>query len=456
ALAAAISNRFDVELNPATVLRAPSLAGLVDGLTSRAPLDLSHTGQDFIPLTAMQASFYLANQFVPDSDAFHCPLVWRLTRPVNPALLRLALHDLSRRHPLLRGILDYRQDEIGLRVLPAPQDRLTTLAAPGEEQAHQLLDQQVRRPLLTGHDEPLWRAVLITYPCRGVMHTLVGLVNHHMLVDWTSAQILLGDLSRYYRTRETGEYPAVRVTPAWHALAERRRRDAVVAPASRDYWRTRLAGLPPVIPIAGDASRHHRVLLPEPSVAGLRRWARAVPTTLHNVVLGCFLAAYHDWSGRDDVTVGVSYGFPRTGYAGNVCAPLLNTLCIRSRRPGAGSLADDLYHLSQQVLDAMEHSDVPTARMAPDVRGRPPFEASFSYQENTAPELDLGVPAEPVTVAVTPMFPVVVAAAPCPGGIRLDVTSRLSAAAPGIDGLIARFVETAGRLAVADSVRGSA
>lgn len=448
ALAAAVSNRFDTDLNPAAVLRAPSLAGLVDGLTLRPPLDLSQAGHDFIPFTAMQASFYIANQLAPDSDAFHCPLVWRLAGPVDAAVLDLALRDLGRRHPLLRCLVDYRHDEIGLRVLPEPRGRLVRLDAPDEQGALRLIRREVRRPLLTGADEPLWRAVLVAYPSGGVTHSLVGLINHHMLVDWVSAQFLLADLSQYYRRRETGEYPIVRSTPVGHALAERRRRDAAAPETSRRYWANRLSALPPAAPpLAAASPRHDEVILPESSVARLRGWARAVPSTLHNVLLGCFLAACHDWSGRDDVTVGVSYGFPRTGYAANVCAPLLNTLCIRSRRPGTGDPVSDLRDLSRQVLDAIEHSDVPTAQMAGGGRGRPPFDVSFSYQENAALMLDLGMPAEPITVPVEPMFPVVVAAEPHVGGIRLSITSRLGGAGPGIDELIARILEAAGRLA---------
>jgi len=55
------------------------------------------------------------------------------------------------------------------------------------------------------------------------------------------------------------------------------------------------------------------------------------------------------------------------------------------------------------------------------------------------------------------MFPVVVAAEPHAGGIRLNITSRLGGTEPGIDELIARIVEAVGRLAEpppAESVAG--
>jgi len=113
-----------------------------------------------------------------------------------------------------------------------------------------------------------------------------------------------------------------------------------------------------------------------------------------------FLNAYHEWSGRDEIAVGVSYAYPRVGVARDVCAPLLNTLCIRSSREGNESLPDQVKMTTRRVIEAIDHSERPVSRVVADLYpgqgGVLPIEAAFSYQENDMPALSLRTAARPL------------------------------------------------------------
>ncbi|MFB7243752.1 condensation domain-containing protein [Streptomyces populi] len=442
-LAALVSTRFDVDLNPAAVLRAPSLVSLVEGVLPRPPRQLDLPETDFVALSDMQMAFYVADELSGGGNAFHCPLAWKLGASLSPRTLDLALRDLAARHPLLRGTLSFEGDDLGFRMAEKTGSRLVRLRAADERSALARLREAIEEPLLADPDAPLWKAFLCTYGEAGEEGHFFVLMNHHMLVDWVSAQVLLRDLSEFYTRRESGEYPLVTATPLVRVLQERRRRDGEARHDSTAYWAEKLEALPEPPLKGGGPHRHDEIRLPAALTERLRRIALRQQCTLHSVLLSCFMAAYHAWTGEDDLVVGVSYAFPRSGLSSNVCAPLMNTLCIRTRLPPRwGDPAALLHDVAEQVLDGILHGELPVAKVAaavtPARRGSPLFGVSFSYQENGAPALSLGVRSEPLLLPVRSMFPVVIAAEPRNDEIHVSATSCLPSG-QGCGALLSRF-----------------
>ncbi|MEU3261518.1 condensation domain-containing protein [Streptomyces albidoflavus] len=450
-LAARISTEFDADLNPAAVLRASRLSDLVEGLRPRPPADTSGMDESFIALSHMQLAFYIANQIAPGGNAYHCPLVWRLDGPVNRRLLELALDDLARRHPVMRGTLAYRRGELGLAIADQPIPRLRHHREADEAAALARVEAASRDPLITARGEPLWQALLVEHGDGATEGRLFALINHHMLVDWMAAQVLLTDLSRFHAAREEGDYPRVNPTPSAYVLAERRKRDGANAPAAVAYWKRELTGASTRSLGHGGAVRHRQTWLPGPLTESLRALAARWGTTLHNVLLACFAEAYHDWCGSDDVVIGVSYAFPRTGPAQSVSAPLMNTLCVRSCRTRRRDLAAMTGRLTEKVIDAILHSELPVAKVASLADapvGTPLFDVFFNYQELSPPTLDIGVSAEALTLPIDPMFPVVVVAMPHDGGIRVSAALALPEGGPDDDALLGSFAAVCESLAV--------
>lgn len=458
-LAQRASTRFGVDLSPGAVLGAAALGDLLAALrTTPAPAlaalrtapALPASRPDFIPLTQTQATFYLANRLAPDSSAFNCPLVWRVRGTLNGGVLARALDDLSIRHPLLRGSLTTEAGDLGLRIAGAPYPCLSVLTAPDEAAARRLAREVATAPLLNEDGHTLWRAALITVAAEPICFFV--LVRYHALVDWASGQLLMRDLSHYYARRETGEYPIVTATPVAAILAERRARNAAPFVENTRYWRNELRDLPVVRTPPGASSVHQTLRIPGPTVARLRAVARGAHTTMHNVLLTGLATAVRQWSGRDDVAIGVSCALPRPGIAAEVCAPLMNTLCVRVDRA-------DLATISTKMITALRHGELPIARTAgvvvPPRYGTPLFEVSFSFQELPAPALAVGLPAEPVDVPVDAMFPVELSAVPDGDEIRVDLASRLPAGGPDGNDLLTLFGRSSAALASCYATAGA-
>lgn len=429
-LAARLSSEFDTDVNPAAVLRATSLGDLAEGLVARTTQQLQVDHDAFVPFTDMQTSFYIADQLAPGTSAFHCPLVWKLDGQVNSSVLDHALRDMALRHPLWRGTLDYDDDRLGLRIAPTPFDRLRRARAADEAEALALVEESIAAPFFDRPGEPLWRALLVDHGTPEHPRQVFAVVNHHVLVDWIAAQVLIRDLSRFYVQRETGDYPVVTRTPVGHVLGLRRERDEAAAAEGLGRWGEALRDVPAPALSTGGARRHDVTEIPARVVERLREAAPGLRTTLHNLLLACFAEAFHAWSGQDDVTVGVSYAFPRDEYAQTVCAPLMNTLPVRTRRTRPGDLLDMTGQATRAVMDAMLHSDVPVGRLAAAAeagrRGAPLFDVAFSFQEHPFPTLDLGGESKPLLLPVDPMFPIVFAAGPHGDAVRVSATSALA------------------------------
>jgi hypothetical protein len=93
----------EVSDDPRALLRA-RFAAARDALT--APAADSSTQDDPAPLSTVQRRLWFLAQRDPDSAAYHVPLVFRLTGPLDEPALLGALRGLASRHRVLRGVID--------------------------------------------------------------------------------------------------------------------------------------------------------------------------------------------------------------------------------------------------------------------------------------------------------------------------------------------------------------
>ncbi|MGN9846964.1 condensation domain-containing protein [Nonomuraea sp. H19] len=234
---------------------------------------------------------------------------WRLTGPVDPAVLQEALDEVVARHEALRTEI-VRSGDGHQVVHPPSQVRLTIRDLPGDDRdrrAEELLNDAEAEPFPI-KELPLIRAVLGRFDDDDAV---LGLIAHHTAVDEWSMQLIMRDLAYEYAVRTGHRPPSLPEVPQYRDYVDWERAGAGQGDNERSlsYWRDKLRGAQ----VLGTKTDHLRS-------AGLPKttaWRRfSFPSTLTQAVKDIvketrsspfmvLLAAYAVYLGRREGTADV-------------------------------------------------------------------------------------------------------------------------------------------------------
>src|SRR5215471_2155723 len=193
-----------------------------------------------------QRALWYVQQVTPDSAAYHLTRAARVHGPVDPAVLRTAVHSLVARHPLLRSAFVEDGGTIARWVANEPAPGCFQHEADGVRDdsllAERLREAGQRRFALDRG--PLFRVHLWT--TNGGEAVLL-LAAHHLVADYASLVILLRELARAYAAGCRGEsaaLPPVERSYADFVLFQEGWLGSDTGAARLAYWRDRLAGIP--------------------------------------------------------------------------------------------------------------------------------------------------------------------------------------------------------------------
>ncbi|MFD0373632.1 amino acid adenylation domain-containing protein, partial [Streptomyces sp. NPDC127114] len=267
---------FAAEIDVRDVFEAPTVAGLaqrLDGTGTRTALTAGERPER-LPLSFAQQRLWLIDRMEGPSALYNLPLALRVTGPLDPAALELALGDLVARHEILRTVISEQDGEPRQRILPPAEARVTfdrRRTKPADPAA--ALAACTAVPFDLAADVPV-RAHL--FPLAADEHLLV-LVLHHIAGDGLSMDPLLRDLAAAYGARREGAAPDWQPLPVQYADYALWQRDLLgdendpdsLASRQLAYWRDALAGLPEELSLPADRPRRadsghrgDRVVLP--------------------------------------------------------------------------------------------------------------------------------------------------------------------------------------------------
>ncbi|GAA0460320.1 hypothetical protein Ade02nite_14580 [Paractinoplanes deccanensis] len=329
-LLSALRGEFGVSMTLGELYADPTLAAVEAAERAGAAGGWAHHDETRpLPLTPLQREFWIAEQISADRPVHTLRLRYRFSQPPEPARLRRALDEMSRRHPMLRA-------------------RVTTIG----DEPHFVFADGVTIPL-TEHDEPFDLATAPLARARLCGEELL-LTVHHLVFDGWSAGLFGAELAELYR----GGAPEPAAAPL--PIRPRRRDDD-------GYWRDRLsdvdldAELPadrprPQAPVH-TAARLSRDLDP----AEVSRWqdfARARRSSLFTLLLTGLQTLLHRYTGKRDVTVLATVA-GRTGPAlEHHIGMAINVLPVRGTVSGDLSFGDQLARTTRDVTADLEHQDV--------------------------------------------------------------------------------------------------
>ncbi|HEX7241006.1 MAG TPA: amino acid adenylation domain-containing protein, partial [Longimicrobiaceae bacterium] len=341
-----------VELPLRALFEAPTVERLAErvdellaaGAGAQAPPLLPAPRDRPLPLSFAQQRLWIIDQLQPGSAAYNLPYAMRLRGALEFRAMHASLGALVRRHETLRTTIEERGGEPVQVIHPAAPAALPVVdlrrlpdGRRGRE-AERLTGMEALRPFDLARG-PLLRSALLRL---GDEEHVLCFTLHHVVSDGWSMDVLVREVSALYAALTRGEaarLPELPVQYADYAVAQRAHLSGERLEAQLDYWRTGLAGAPPLLELPTDRPRsveqssrtrgHSFVLDPEIS-DGLRSLSRREGATLFMTLLAGWQALLGRYSGQEDVVVGSPVaGRTRTELEGLI-GFFVNTLVLRT------------------------------------------------------------------------------------------------------------------------------
>ena len=362
--------------------------------TSRDRSPLFGTEEFLFPVSSSQERLWFFEQLFPGSSAFNLPIPFRIEGPLQLEAITKAFDTLVERHESLRTT--FTQQEGQPKQVVHSHHRadveildLTSVAvAERDSQARLMLEKEARRPFdLT--QGPLFRVVVFKLTDRN-WYLLINL--HHLVGDGWSFGVILRDFQSLYQTYLAGEVPHLEPIPfqyadfsewqrAWFASVDCRR--------EIDYWCQRLANAPELVSFPTDNPRstktHFRGAteihsLSKDLMLEVDRLCTREKVTRFAFTLSAFVFLLKQYSGQSDVVVGTPIANRTRPELESVIGFFINNLALRFHVPEQASFLDLLRSVQNQVLEDLDHQDIPFEKIVETIQPVRSFQHQPLYQ----------------------------------------------------------------------------
>ncbi|HYO12608.1 MAG TPA: amino acid adenylation domain-containing protein, partial [Thermoanaerobaculia bacterium] len=400
-----------VELPLRTLFEARTLAGLANrvevaraegGRVTEPPL-VPVPREGGLPLSFGQERLWFLDRLDPGSPVYNMPAAVRLDGLLEPERLRAALDGIAARHEVLRT------------GFPAPQGTPVQVAAPrlglglpqvdlsglpgqaAGAEALRLAAAEGLRPFDLETGPPL-RASLLRLDDEE--HVLLITV-HHIAFDGWSQGIFLRELAALYG----GEpLPALPVQYADFAVWQRRCLEGGDLAGSLAWWRERLAGAPPVLPLPLDRPRPPlqtfrggsvRLELRPETVRAVRDLGRRLEATPFMTLLAVWAALLARFTAETDLVVGTAVAGRDRPELEPLIGLFAGNLALRLDLAGDPAFADVVARARETTLSAWAHREVPFERLVRELRPErdlshtPLYQAVLTLDASDRPPLEL-------------------------------------------------------------------
>ena len=376
-----VREAFQVELPLRWFFDAPSIAELARVLeeNDHAKLDqqffpLQPIPRDgYLPLSFAQKRVWFIQQLIPMNIAYIAPTALRMTGVLDVAVLEQCINELVWRHEVLRTTFP-SVDGQPVQLIHAPRPMNLPLIdlrmLPEIErtrEAQRLIEEEIRKPFdIT--QLPLIRWTLVRLDAQE--HMLV-LVEHHLVHDGWSTNLLLGELFELYKAFSTGKpspLPHLPIQFADFAYWQHRWMQGEMAQQQLAYWKEKLAGSPPLLELPTDRLRppipsfrgaKPRVQLLPSQCKALRTLCRQEGVTQFMALLAIFLTLLHRYSKREDICVGSGIANRRWRETESMLGMIINTVVLRTDLSGNPTFRELLKRVREVTLEASAHQDLP-------------------------------------------------------------------------------------------------
>jgi NRPS condensation-like uncharacterized protein/acyl carrier protein len=333
---------------------------------------------DTIPLTFGQERLWWIDHLQPGTTAHNLRAVIRLHGRLNLAALEQSLHEIVRRHDILRTRFPTVAEQPVQVIEPVlklelPLVDLTALPdTQREAEVHRLAAAEAQQPFDLAQG-PLIRFKLLRL---AEYSTILIRTIHHIINDRWSDSVFIGELAALYEAFSQGEpspLPDLPIQYADFAHAQRQWLQGDVLNTQLDYWRQQLGGqLSPLELPTGAASAAgpgyqggtQYLTVTAESTAALKRLAHRSGVSLFVVLLAAYKALLYRYSGQDDISLCVPVAGRNRAETRKLIGYFTNLVLVRTSLQGDPTLSDLVNRVSQATLGAFEHQALPLQQIA--------------------------------------------------------------------------------------------
>ncbi|WP_410666228.1 non-ribosomal peptide synthetase [Amycolatopsis sp. lyj-84] len=332
---------------------------------------MSDTKEWTFPASFGQERIWLSGQLDPASPVYNLHCRARLDRPLTAAQWRTALGVVVGRHEALRT--SFRMDggalmQVVHAEVPIEPEVHDLRDLPAEARGDRLAELvgAVVRGAISLDSPPPWRAQL----CRlADDEWVLTFVVHHTVFDARSVLVLEAELSEACDAVFEGREPKLsELAIQYPDYSAWQRGQLETSSEQLDYWRTQLAGLPPVHGLPTDRPRPSALTfagdqvdfaLPDGLIGRVGELSRELSASPFMVLLAGYAALVARLSRVDDVVVGVPVAGRDLPELADLIGMFVNQMAVRVDCSGAPAFTELVGRVRTTLLEAIDHSQVP-------------------------------------------------------------------------------------------------
>jgi amino acid adenylation domain-containing protein len=346
-----------------------------------SPIPLADRASE-LPLSFTQ-EWLCVHYPVPPEDPFHNVVTGvRISGHLDEDALERTLNHIVRRHEMLRTRIVSRPSGMVQVIDPKgswPLSRSDLGACDEATRAleiQRLVEEESRVPfrLAVG---PLVRGRIVRL---GEGERVLLLTMHHVVTDNWSYGVLLRELAPIYEAYASGREPALPELAVQYpdfAVWQRRQYASGALDEHLEYWRRRLADLPPaprldhasVRPEDEVTGSVHAFALDRKLTQGLQELARREGATLYMVLLAAYDTLLSAHSGSEDIAVNSPNAGRQRGETEELIGYFVNTLVLRTDLSGDVTFRGVIRRVRELTLEAEAHQ-VPLQCLRRDLASR--------------------------------------------------------------------------------------
>jgi syringomycin synthetase protein SyrE len=361
------------------------------------------------PLSFAQERLWFLSQLDPLMSAYNAPIMVRLTGALNIAAMQETLNEIARRHETLRTTF---VDFDGRPVQRISESTSITLQMVDLTKLPENIRRQSVGPITVEAAKrpfdlaagPLARATLVRV---SEQEHIALFTTHHIVSDGWSMGVLVEELTSLYAVFHAGTpspLPEIEIQYSDYVRWQRDWLQSDGFKAQMDYWKKRLAPLPPRIALPVDKPRpeiqsfrgaqHQFVISPELR-SRLEALGRQEEATLFMTGLAAFQSLLHFYSGQQVIATGSTIAGRNRRELENLIGFFANVLIFSMDLSGDPTFRNLLRQARRETIEAYARQDVPFEKLVEDLQperhpGYPPLiHVGFSLQNTPVLKLQL-------------------------------------------------------------------
>lgn len=331
-----------------------------------------------IPLSFAQERLWQLHQLNPKNTAHHLPSIIRLQGKLNLTALEQSFREIARRHEILRTTFPTVNGQ-PVQMIAADTDfQLKTIDLQHLSDTEQ--NSAIERSISSIRNEPfdlaigpLWRVQLLHL--REDDYLLIR-ITHHIIFDGWSGTVFRQELTRLYAAFNTGEsasLPPLNIQYADYAAWQRQTLNEEAMSSQYQYWQQQLSA--PIAPLelpldrprppfpSHEGSQQTLTLSPE-LTRSLKQLSHQEGVSLFVTLLAAFQALLFGYTQQTDLLMCSPVANRSRPELKKLMGYFNNVLLLRTDLSGNPSGRDLLHRVSQVVLAAQEHQDLPLEAIA--------------------------------------------------------------------------------------------